>query len=254
MRLQSWCAENYARHASFVPELGRLVLEMLDPRPGERILDLGCGDGRLTEEIRACGAEVVGVDASADMVEAARRRGIAAERMDAHALSFERAFDAVFSNAAIHWMKEDPARVVRGVARALRPGGRFVGEFGGHGNIAAIVVALNAVLQRRGVQQQPRSPWYFPSAEAWKELLERHGFEVDQAVLVPRPTPLPTGMAGWLETFGAPCLGRVPEADRAAVMEETLALLRPSLCDESGRWSADYVRLRFHARLGGEQC
>ncbi len=249
MTSQIWRAEGYARNARFVSELGRPLLAMLEPAPGERILDLGCGDGALTAEIAAAGADVLGVDHAPDMIRAARERGLRVARADAFELPFVRTFDAVFSNAAIHWMKRDPDAVVAGVARALVPGGRFVGEFGGFGNVAAIVTALLAVLERRGVDGRAVLPWYFPSAEAWREKLEAHGFAVREIALVPRPTPLPTGMAGWLETFAGPLFATLPEGERAAAREEVVALLRPSLRDERGGWIADYVRLRFAARL-----
>ncbi len=246
---QIWQAEGYARNARFVSELGRPLLAMLDPRPGERILDLGCGDGALTAEIAAAGARVFGVDRAPDMVCAARARGLAVALADAFALPFARRFDAVFSNAAIHWMKRDPGAVVAGVARALVPGGRFVGEFGGFGNVAAIVTALLAVLARRGVDGETVLPWYFPTPNAWGRLLEARGFEIVEIALVPRPTPLPTGIEGWLETFAGPLFAALPEGERAGARDEVVALLRPSLCDERGGWIADYVRLRFAARL-----
>jgi SAM-dependent methyltransferase len=225
------------------------VIERLAPQPGERILDLGCGDGALTVKLVELGCDVVGVDAAPDMVRAARERGLDARVLDGHALDFTREFDAVFSNAALHWMRE-PDRVIPGVARALRPGGRFVGEMGGHGNVAAIVTALLAVLARRGSDGEALIPWYFPTPAAWRSRLEAHGFTVTSIELIPRPTPLPTDMGGWLDTFAANFLRALPAPDRAAARDETIALLRPSLMDEAGRWTADYVRLRFSARLG----
>src|SRR6266851_2003777 len=159
---QDWKADQYAQHAHFVPALGAPVLELLKPQAGERILDLGCGDGVLTEKIAVSGAVVVGVDAAADMIAAATRRGIDARVMEGGKLEFSAEFDAVFSNAALHWMKQDRDAVIAGVHRALKPGGRFVGEMGGHGCVAAITVALIAVLERPGVDPNSASPWYFP--------------------------------------------------------------------------------------------
>lgn len=244
-----WQAERYAAHAGFVPELGLPVLQLLDARPGERILDLGCGDGVLSARLTALGCRVVGIDASPDMVRAARDRGVDARLMDGHALDFTREFDAVFSNAALHWMKAAPADVAAGAARALRPGGRFVGEMGGHGNVAAVTVALAAVLRARGYDGAAANPWYFPTPEHYRGVLEGAGFAVRCIELIPRPTPLPTGMAGWLETFAGPFLRLLPDSERAAAAQEAIELLRPALCDERGRWSADYVRLRFAAAL-----
>jgi trans-aconitate methyltransferase len=245
---QTWKAEKYAEHAHFVPALGQPVLELLRAQPGERILDLGCGDGVLTEKITAAGAVVVGVDASADMISAARKRGIDARVGDGAALRFSREFDAVFSNAALHWMKENPDAVIAAVARALKPGGRFAGEMGGHGCVAAITVALIAALERRGIEASSETPWYFPTVADYRRRLERAGFDVEYIELIPRPTPLPTDMAGWLDTFAAPFLRRLPEAERIAARDEAIAMLRPVLCDETGRWTADYMRLRFLAR------
>jgi ubiquinone/menaquinone biosynthesis C-methylase UbiE len=246
---QVWDADRYGEHAGFVPELGQSVLDLLQVRRGERILDLGCGDGVLTEKIAAMGAEVVGVDGSSSMVAAATARGVNASLADASSLTFSDEFDAVFSNAALHWMKEDPGAVIAGVKRALKPAGRFVGEMGGHGNVAAIVVAILNTLDRRGVQNPAsRIPWYFPTADEYRLELEGCGFSVEYIELMPRPTPLPTGMAAWIETFGMSLIGIIPEAEHADAIAEVVKSLRPVLCDGAGRWTADYVRLRFTAR------
>lgn len=247
---QDWKAERYAEHAHFVPALGQAVLDLLAPQTGERILDLGCGDGVLTAKIAATGASVYGVDGSADMVAAATARGLEARVMDGMNLQFDHEFDAVFSNAALHWMKSDPDAVIRGVARALKPGGRFVAEMGGHGCVAAITLALVVAIERRGVAAvASRIPWYFPTVDDYRGRLERGGFAVDYIALIPRPTPLPTDMTGWIETFGDALLRQLPAEARAAARDDAVALLRPVLCDEQGRWTADYMRLRFAAHL-----
>jgi trans-aconitate methyltransferase len=247
MPMQEWNAAQYQRHGGFVPELGQPVLDLLAPRPGERILDLGCGDGALTRRLVEAGSTVVGVDASPAMIAAARARGLDAHVMNGQRLSFKEEFDAVFTNAALHWMPDADA-VIAGVGRALVPGGRFVGEMGGQGNVAAITVALRAVLQRSGVDAGSAVPaWYFPPADLYREKLEAHGFEVRSIDLIPRPTLLPGDIADWLDTFAAHWLAVLPEAGRAAARAEAADLLRPVLCDERGRWTADYVRLRFAA-------
>ncbi len=243
---QVWRADSYLANAGFVADLGAPVLDLLAPRAGERILDLGCGDGRLTEKIAAMGARVVGADAAPDLLAAARERGLDAVLADGQALPFAPAFDAVFSNAALHWMK-NPAAVIGGVGRALRRSGRFVGEFGGHGNVAAIVTALTAAFHRRGIDARERNPWYFPTGEEYAQRLEEGGFRVEHIALIPRPTPLPTGIEGWLETFAETFFVGVPAADRTSIIAHTIDLLAWSLRDANGRWTADYVRLRFAA-------
>ena len=185
------------------------------------------------------------------MIAKAEALGLDARVVDGHALPFTHEFDAVFSNAALHWMARDPDAVIRGVVRALKPGGRFVGEMGGHGNVAAVTVALVAVLARHGLDGWKARPWYFPTPDAYRGKLEAAGFTVETIELIPRPTPLPTGIDGWLDTFGEPFLKSLPDAERAKARAEVADLLRPVLCDEQGRWTADYVRLRFKAALPG---
>src|SRR5258707_664876 len=185
---QSWDPDLYARSARFVSDLGMPVVALLDPRPGERILDLGCGDGVLTEKLAALGCEVVGADASPAQVEAARARGLDARVLDGEALPFEAEFDAVFSNAALHWMKK-PGAVVEGVRRALRQGGRFVAECGGRGNVRRIEAALAEALGRPRRDAEALNSWYFPSPHEYRRLLEAHGFEVKEMKLFPPPTP-----------------------------------------------------------------
>lgn len=245
---QQWQAESYARNARFVADLAAPVVDLLNPRPGERILDLGCGDGALSLTIMARGAKLTGIDPSPSLVKAARINGVDAVRGDARALPFSGCFDAVFTNAVLHWIMEADA-VIGSVAGALRPGGRFVGEFGGHGNVAAIVVALRAAARRHGVDESEVSPWFYPTPAEYADKLSKGGFEVESIALVPRPTPLPTGIEGWLDTFRMPFFQALPAVSRAAIRQEVVDLLAPSLCDSQGNWTADYVRLRFSAYL-----
>lgn len=246
---QEWNSSRYAENARFVSDLGQPVLDLLNPQPGERILDLGCGDGALTEKLISAGAAVTGVDSSSDMVAAAKRSGLDARIADAYQLQFNAEFDAAFSNAAMHWMKRDPDAVIRGVHRALKPGGRFASEMGGFGNVAAITVALCATLERFGIEN-PASliPWYFPKPGEYGARLEAAGFQVQYIELIPRPTPLPTGMRCWLETFAIPFSKALPEAERGTFLDAVTERLRPVLCDFQGNWTADYMRLRFLAR------
>ena len=245
---QTWSSRTYAENARFVSDLGYAVLNLLAPGPGMRVLDLGCGDGALSQKITRTGAELVGVDTSEDFLNAARARGLDVRQMSGEALEFENEFDAVFSNAALHWMRHQDS-VTAGVARALKPAGRYVAEFGGHGNVAAIVTALRAAARAHGVSDELAHPWYYPTPQEHGALLEKHGFEIEQIDLIPRPTPLPTGMKGWLKTFRKPFFSQFDEDERGAVIDEVCDMLRWSLCDSHGNWSADYVRLRFAAVL-----
>jgi trans-aconitate methyltransferase len=246
MTEQRWDPETYARHGRFVSDLGAGVVELLAPRPGERILDVGCGDGALTATIAAAGAEVVGVDASEEQVAAARMRGLDARVARAEALPFAAEFDAVFSNAALHWMR-DADGVLASVHRALRARARFVAEMGGAGNVAAIRMALAEALERRGRNGRAIDTLFLPTAEEYRVRLEAHGFVVRTIELFARPTPLPGDLSAWLETFAQAFLRAVPDADRGRLIEEVSTALRPRLFDPDRGWVADYVRLRFAA-------
>jgi trans-aconitate methyltransferase len=242
---QVWNAEDYEKHARFVSDLAGPVLEWLQPQAGERILDLGCGDGVLTEELKRRGVDVLGVDVSESLLAAAAARGVETRRIDGQKLPFDSAFDAVFSNAALHWMS-DAGAVIDGVFRALRPGGRFVAEFGGHGNVAAVTTAMRATAWRRGGDAALAGPWFFPSVAVFREMLEERGFRVVQIGLFPRPTPLASGMIAWLKVFRRPFFAQYG-GEEDQVLAEVEELLAPSLRDARGNWTADYVRLRVEA-------
>ncbi|MGZ8984449.1 MAG: class I SAM-dependent methyltransferase [Methylotenera sp.] len=242
---QHWNPEQYAKNARFVSDLGMPVVDLLSAQPGESILDLGCGDGALTIKLADLGCKLMGVDSSAEMILATKSLGLTAQVMDGQSLKFTNEFDAVFSNAALHWMK-NPKRVINGVWRALKPGGRFVGEFGGYGNVAAIVNAIESELaSRRGTAVA--GPWFFPRPDEYSALLEARGFTIETIALIPRPTLLPGDVRGWLETFAQSYTAALPVAERKGFISEVVETLRPVLCDTNGNWKADYVRLRFFA-------
>jgi SAM-dependent methyltransferase len=243
---QTWDPERYARNARFVADLSAPVVDLLAPRSGERILDLGCGDGVLTAKLASMGCHVVGVDASAAQIEAARKLGLDVRVMNGEELDFDSEFDAVFSNAALHWMSS-PAKVIAGVRRALKPHGRFVAEFGGHDCVAKIRKALVESLNRRGIDGVAADPWYFPTVEDYSQQLTLGGFVVNYIALIPRPTPLPGDITGWLDTFSESFTSTLSPAERPSYLAEVREALRPELCDAEGKWTADYVRLRFEA-------
>jgi trans-aconitate methyltransferase len=248
MNAQAWSSEGYAKNARFVTDLGAPVLELLDPRAGEHILDVGCGDGVLTKKIADLGCSVIGLDSSAEFVVSARNLGLTVVQQSASEMDFGPRFDAVFSNAALHWMKDADA-VIAGVARALRPGGRFVAEMGGQGCVKTLLSALVEELDRRGYDGPAANPWYFPTVEDYGGRLAAAGFQVRSMALIPRPTPLPGDVMGWLTTFCGCFTAVLPERDRAAYLESVRERIKPQLCDATGRWTADYVRLRFAADL-----
>ena len=242
-----WNAGDYEKHADFVSRLGEEVLLLLQPQAGESILDIGCGDGALTKQIVQAGACVRGIDSSAEMVAAARGRGICATVMDAHGMAFADEFDGVFSNAALHWMKEFPDEVIRRVFRALRRGGRFCAEFGVVGNIAAIRAALARVLAAMGLEYENYEPWYFPAADEYGKKLEAAGFTVSYLETFNRPTELPTNLYGWLNVFAQPFLRDIALQERQRFLHAIVEELESTLKKDGDVWIADYVRCRFLA-------
>jgi trans-aconitate methyltransferase len=247
MSPQTWNPEQYQKHTGFVAALGAPLVQRLAPRKGERVLDLGCGDGTLTLELVRAGCHVIAIDSSPEQVAAARARGLDARVLRAEALPFEGEFDAIFSNATLHWIK-DAAAVAEGCRRALRPGGRFVGELGGAGNVARIRNALVAALDRRGLPGAAFDPWYYPTPEAYRRVLEAAGFELASLELFERPTPLPGAITAWLEVMAQAFADPLAPAQRALFFAEVQDALAPALQKPDGSWWADYVRLRFSAR------
>jgi trans-aconitate methyltransferase len=243
-----WNPDAYDDAHSFVYEYGTDVLDLLDPEPGERVLDLGCGTGHLTSEVTDRGATVVGLDESSEMITTARESHPTCSFVHADATDWvpERPFDAVFSNAALHWI-DDQEAVLETVRSALGPGGRFVAEFGGAGNVRAIVDALEGELTERGYDAT--QPWYFPSIGEYAPRLEAQGFEVRLARLFDRPTQLDDGedgLAAWIGMFGEAFFEEVPDEERDEIIAAVESELRPTLFRE-GSWVADYRRLRFVA-------
>jgi trans-aconitate methyltransferase len=236
-----WDPADYAKVGGFVAELGQAALDLLDPQPGEHILDVGCGDGTLTLKIVERGATVTGIDNSLEMIGAAREKGLDARLMDAADMKFGESFDAAFSNATLHWVL-DKERAARAIWFALKAGGRFAGEMGGEGNLATLREALDEELILRGyVPPVEASNWY-ASPEEFAQVYETAGFRDIDARLTERPTPIDHGVAAWVTTF------RKGWLDRAGVPDQERAEIGAAVADRVGSNIADYVRLRFIMR------
>jgi SAM-dependent methyltransferase len=236
-----WNAGDYARVGGFVAELGEAALDLLEPRAGERILDVGCGDGTLTCRIIERGATVLGIDNSPEMVAAARSKGVDALLLAAEDMQFFAQFEAVFSNATLHWVLEKE-QAARAIFRALRGGGRFAGEMGGEGNLARLREALDDELVIRGyVPPVEASNWY-ASPDEFAAVYEAAGFREIDARLIERPTVIAHGVSEWVTTFRRGWL------DRAGVPEEERTEIGAAVADRVGSDVADYVRLRFIMR------
>lgn len=246
MNKQTWNAQQYQAKASYVAELGSPVLELLNPQPHEAILDLGCGDGSLTRNIADVAEEVVGIDSSESMVRAAKEKGLTAFPISGDAIPYSNQFDAVFTNAALHWIP-DYQSVIQGVHNALKPNGRFIGEFGGYGNIKTLVEAMETVVDQNEAMGQFSNPWFFPSADEYRKHLEDGGFSVVYIELLPRPTHIEAGIREWFKIFADYVISGMPEELEDEFLMQTEQLVKPSLFTEEDGWFADYVRLRFHA-------
>lgn len=247
-----WDAGLYDGKHGFVWELGKGVVELLAPGAGERILDVGCGTGHLTAQIAAAGAEAVGIDSSKEMIAEARKNfpRLRFEVMDAREIRLGERFDGVFSNAALHWIKE-PEGVISEIVRVLKPDGRFVAEFGGKGNVAELMAAVERACAKLGFAfTEEENPWYFPSVGEYSGLLERHGLEVTQAVLFDRPTPLEDaerGLRTWMKMFGGAILKHVIAEEREPFLRQVEREAKPALFRDA-QWVMDYRRLRVAAR------
>jgi SAM-dependent methyltransferase len=236
-----WDAASYATVGAFVAELGGAALDLLDPQPGERVLDVGCGEGTLTEKIIQRGATVLGIDNSPEMIEAARAKGIDALLLAAEDMQFFTEFDAAFSNATLHWVLARE-QVARAIFRALKSGGRFAGEMGGEGNLRKLRDALDEELVIRGYVPPLEATNWYASPEEFAAVYEAAGFREIDARLIERPTPIGHGVAAWVTTF------RKGWLDRARVPESERAEIAAAVADRVGSNIADYVRLRFIMR------
>jgi trans-aconitate methyltransferase len=236
-----WDAAEYAKVGAFVAELGGAALDLLDPQPGERIIDVGCGEGALTRKIIARGATVLGIDNSPEMIAAARANGIDAVLMDAADMTFAAEFDAAFSNATLHWVLEKEQAALA-IFRALKPGARFAGEMGGEGNIARLQQVVDEQMILRGYVPPTEANNWYASPEEFAAVYEAAGFREVDARLIQRPTPIEHGIAAWVATF------RKGWFDRAGVPEEERAEIAAAVADRFGSSVADYVRLRFIMR------
>jgi len=251
MLKNSWNTTLYEGKHAFVWQYGEDLVELLNPNAGERILDLGCGTGQLTEKIALAGAEVMGIDSSPTMIEKAKSNypQLQFTVADARDFQVEQAFDAVFSNAVLHWVTQ-PDAAIRCIQQALKPGGRFVAEFGGKGNIQAIASALYSALEAIGCTAPATgSPWYFPSIGDYATRLEQQGFDVTYAVLFDRPTPLEDGEAGlanWIRMFASSFLAEWTADEQAHLIQTIEHHLKPTLYQD-GIWMADYRRIRIVA-------
>lgn len=238
-----WDPVKYNQIADFVAKLGEPLITLLAPKSSDLLLDIGCGDGKLTQKLQGVCQHIIGIDSSSDMVKAANSLGIEAYLKDAHQLEFDAAFDGIISNAALHWMTS-PEKVLKGVHDALRPKGIFVAEFGGLGNAGKIVNAVSTALLQRDIPFQ--NPWYFPSTEAYSTLLKESGFKVESIELFDRLTPLPEHLSEWILTFGQSFFSNASDQQIDSIIGQVINQLKPDLFI-NGHWHVDYVRLRVRA-------
>ncbi|MBM7646087.1 trans-aconitate methyltransferase [Scopulibacillus daqui] len=246
----TWNAKLYDESASFVSQLGKGVIELLNPKQGEQILDLGCGTGDLTYEISKAGAIPLGIDSASSMIEAAKNKYPTLDFLVKDALTYKasKPFDAVFSNAVLHWIK-NPSKVIETVWHALKSGGRFVCEFGGKGNVEMIIDSISSVLSGYGISASERNPWYYPSIGEYSTLLENQGFRVTYALHFDRPTKLNDGVNGlnnWLDMFTNDFFYDIPGSEKKEIYQRINERLKPALY-RNGAWYADYKRIRMRA-------
>ncbi|NVJ53806.1 MAG: methyltransferase domain-containing protein [Campylobacteraceae bacterium] len=245
MSTNKWNADNYNKHADFVSNLAFPVVDLLNPKENEKILDLGCGDGTLALEIKKFNTKVIAVDLSENMVEKTKKKGIEAYVMSATELSYKNEFDAVFSNAVLHWVKE-PETAITKIFNALKANGRFIAEFGGYGNIKYLTDAMQEVFDKSKEYGEFNNPWYFPKDTDYKEMLEANGFKVEYIELIPRPTKI-DDISNWLDIFANGIVSHLTKEQQSSFKQEVRAILNPKIYSEENGWVADYVRLRLKA-------
>lgn len=248
MAIQDWNPQKYLKHAAYITEFGQDALELLAVQPGESILDLGCGEGTLAQKIQSRGAIVTGIDIAQDMLLQAIEKGIKTCLVSGEELTFDKEFNAVFSNASLHWM-QDYRGVIRGVVKALKPGGRFVGEMGCDRHCRIIRSAMENVFAENPDFGPYKSPWIFPPPETYMRALKKSGFTVTYHSIIERRAPLQTGMKGWLQFFTASLTEHLNETQKKRFYKETIKHLKPLLYSRSKGWEADYVCIRFAAYL-----
>jgi trans-aconitate methyltransferase len=246
----NWAVATYDSAFGYVSAHGAPLVDLLDPQPDEKIIDLGCGAGALAAEISARGGQVLGIDGNPEMIAKAKAQypELSFTVCDAHDFTVAERYDAVASNGALHWLTRDPDAVITRVHASLRPGGRFVAEMGGAGNCAELVAAMQTAWREFGLAE-PELPWYFPTPAEYATRLEEGGFTVRLLEYAERPTRMtqgPNGAADWVRTFAAEPLGQVPAETVEPLLMRINDLAAPALRRESG-WVADYVRLRFAA-------
>ena len=240
-----WNADKYKKHADFVSNLAFPVIELLNPKENEKILDLGCGDGTLAVEIEKFNAQVIAVDLSESMVAKTQERGIPAYVMSATELTFKNEFDAVFSNAVLHWIK-DADTSIKKIYRSLKPKGRFIAEFGGYGNIKFLTDAMQKVFNQHKEFGTFNNPWNFPKDSDYKQLLEDNGFNIEYIELIPRPTKI-DDISNWLDIFANGIISHLTQEQQSVFKQEVREILKPKIYSERDGWVADYVRLRLKA-------
>ena len=240
-----WNPNTYNKHTAFVSQLALPVVDLLDPKIGEEILDVGCGGGTLAVEIERRGAKVIGVDMSAEMIKQCQAKGIEAYVGSVTDLPYDEEFDSVFSNAMLHWVK-DAKSAVQNIAKSLKNGGCFVCEFGGEGNAYTLVSAMEEVFEKHPEFGVFDNPWYFPSVEEYRTLLESEGFKVEYMEIIPRPTPM-DDISNWLDIFANGVTKHLSKEKFKVFKEECRAILKERIYSEDEGWVLDYKRLRVRA-------